>query len=435
MIMADEIKKSRGRWAGKAVESIEDEILKELTKKPRRTGELAEIGGKDRTAIFRYLQKLKAADKVETDGDYWKVKGTGASAVEAQRFEELTKEKLWQLPVMQEILKGLKNVKKWKQRKARVEGILVGRALPTFKINPQAWRHPETTIQFIEEYRRYYNLAPGEELPHHIRSGLRDMVQIGLNYHISKSEGVKIGAHGKKENIGQNADTKLSDAELEALAEYFRGKGNPELQAYIYFAVETLGRPASVFAAPLHYFQLQSQTLKKLSIPGFAPIYDEQQILMLSLIAQGNPNVKLNIETVTVEYFTGKMWESKTEDMWPKQIRGKNAVAVLKQWQAQRIKEGRKSWFGKEGESDTQWAARINPQLKEAYKAVGLTHEYFYSDPRYALRHAGAHLWLRRTGYDYGAVARMGWNDIATLMLWYGKYDTTTLDAKLGREF
>jgi integrase len=71
------------------------------------------------------------------------------------------------------------------------------------------------------------------------------------------------------------------------------------------------------------------------------------------------------------------------------------------------------------------FAARINLALKEGYRGIGLTHPYFYKRPSYALRHCGAHLWLMRTGYNYDAVASMGWEDINTLRLYYGKYDHT----------
>lgn len=41
----------------------------------------------------------------------------------------------------------------------------------------------------------------------------------------------------------------------------------------------------------------------------------------------------------------------------------------------------------------------------------------------YVLRHSGAHKWCRRTKYDYGFVAEIGWTDLNTLRDCYAGMD------------
>ncbi len=97
------------------------------------------------------------------------------------------------------------------------------------------------------------------------------------------------------------------------------------------------------------------------------------------------------------------------------------AVSTIKKWFAAR----KDRMFGNDDKTFAQFSSRVIAALKDGYRAVGLTHPYFYKRAMYARRHCGAHLWLVRTGYNYDAVASMGWEDINTLRLFYGRYDPT----------
>lgn len=46
---------------------------------------------------------------------------------------------------------------------------------------------------------------------------------------------------------------------------------------------------------------------------------------------------------------------------------------------------------------------------------------YLHHDPSYALRHSGAHNWLRRCGYRYDIVSQMGWESVDVLAKYYAK--------------
>ena len=39
----------------------------------------------------------------------------------------------------------------------------------------------------------------------------------------------------------------------------------------------------------------------------------------------------------------------------------------------------------------------------------------------YAVRHFGVQHMLQATGYNYGLIANMGWDDINTIIIWYGQ--------------
>ncbi len=64
----------------------------------------------------------------------------------------------------------------------------------------------------------------------------------------------------------------------------------------------------------------------------------------------------------------------------------------------------------------------LRDNLREIYKHVGKTDDYFYTNSFHALRHIGAHYWLEKTGYNYGIVAKIGgWHTIDELKNSYGE--------------
>ncbi len=64
---------------------------------------------------------------------------------------------------------------------------------------------------------------------------------------------------------------------------------------------------------------------------------------------------------------------------------------------------------------------QVYPELRTAYKSVGLDVEYFYIHPIHALRHVGAQWWLETTGWKRPVVARIGgWLAEKTLEDHYG---------------
>ena len=59
--------------------------------------------------------------------------------------------------------------------------------------------------------------------------------------------------------------------------------------------------------------------------------------------------------------------------------------------------------------------------MKEVYRKIGITEQYFYSHPIHALRHAGAIRLLELTDWNYELVARLGgWTNAQTLRDCYG---------------
>ena len=64
----------------------------------------------------------------------------------------------------------------------------------------------------------------------------------------------------------------------------------------------------------------------------------------------------------------------------------------------------------------------LRENLREIYRHVGKSEDYFYTNPFHALRHIGAHYWLEKTNYNYGMIAKMGgWHTIDELKNSYGE--------------
>jgi len=63
------------------------------------------------------------------------------------------------------------------------------------------------------------------------------------------------------------------------------------------------------------------------------------------------------------------------------------------------------------------------PNPDRTFYSLG-TEAYFYDNRgAYVLRHTGAHVWCRRTKYDYGFVSELGWGDMNTLKQCYAGMD------------
>lgn len=242
-------------------------------------------------------------------------------------------------------------------------------------------------------------------------------------------EGLQLGIDGSIDEAGKYADCKFSGSQFEDLIRYFLEENNLELAAYVSFATETFGRPERVFQTAIQDFSLTKEKIERTKATWDADwIYDSRLVADRRMQLELYPALreKIVIETVELEIIEGKLYESKTNVTWPKEIRNPLAVSTVKKWFANRMGSSNgKRIFGNGGESFYQFGKRINVALKEGYRAIGLIHPYFYKQPSYALRHCGAHLWLTRTGYNYDAVASMGWEEINTLKLFYGKYDPT----------
>lgn len=427
------IRKKRLRVRGKKVSSAKDVrqwIYEIIAASPKTPKQLQQETGFSAMHVWRYTKQLVQEGRIEKDGHIYKRKGLllGDYQLKLERINELlTKQGFAKIQVIQPFIENMKRPdlksKEARAHYAMFRSICMGRAVPTFKCHPEDWHANETTITFRDECLNHKSVS---RLPRHILRCLRTFYQLCLKYPLTEMEALQLGIDGGKDEAGKYADCKFFNTEFEDLMSYFLKADNLELAAYVAFATETFGRPERVFSAKTQDFRLFKERIARTKA-SWDPdwLYDERLIADRRMQLELYPVLKekMAIESFELEIFEGKLYESKTNVTRPKEVRNPLAVSIIKRWIASSHRT--EKMFGNEGESFKQFAQRINISLKEGYRAIGLTHPYFYKRPSYALRHCGAHLWLVRTGYNYDAVASMGWEDINTLRLYYGKYDPT----------
>jgi len=420
--------KKRLRVRGKKVESIEQvknwiyDLIVAIPKTPRQ---LSNETGFSRMHVWRYTDQLLQEGKIEKDGHYYKKKGLSSIAVERERVNDLlSKQSFSKIPIVQPMIQNMMR-RDLISRIARDEysmfrSICMGRIVPSFKCHPKNWHAHETTIAFRDAYFKYKDC---NRLPNNVRYAIRTFYQLCLKYQFSSIEAKLLGIDAANDAQGKYADCKFSNAEdFGNLINYFLEQNNLELAAYVAIAVETFGRPGSIFRSKISDFRLANDRMVRTKATWDRDwLYDDALVAERRTQIEINPKLKerIAIEEIELEIFEGKLHESKTDYTWPKEIRDPLAVSTIKRW----IAGHSERMFGNKNESFKKFSARVNAELKEAYRAIGLGHQYFYKRPSYALRHCGAHLWLLRTGYNYDAVASMGWGEVNTLRQYYGKYD------------
>lgn len=428
--------KNRLRAGSITFESKEDKknyILKLIESQPRTPADLRSKTGDSAENIRRYCKALEAERKIERQGAYWIKKNADPALIRSTELEQLDEKAFYQSPRVQPLLENAKRedlISSGAKSELKLfERICLGKYLKSFKVHPDNWTHPETTKDFIAKWKQEKGK---KRLVSNVRRVLRLWLGLGMKLKLSEAELLALGIDGKKDNAGKYANVKLTDEQIIDLIEYYEDRGDLEMAAYVAFAIETFGRPNRIFEAKKSDFEFIEREIERAvwSYNPDKPIYNLERIEELRQQMQFIPEMKkhLKIEKVKVIHIFGTLHETKTGDTWPKRIEGNKAVSVLtKWWQA---RKGTDRVFGNIGETWTKWNKRINISLEEAFAALKFEHPYFYMRPSYALRHVGAHVWLRRTGYDYPAVAAMGWKDLSTLKEFYGKYDLSQLDQK-----
>ncbi len=425
------LEKARLRAAGVTFnkpEELRAHIYKLILNSPKTPGQIKEaIGGSDER-VRLYCKALAEEGKIEKEGAYWKVKGAAQPLVQKERFDDIVKKSAFaQLPIMQGFVTHMRELKRGQWHLARVHGICTGRYVKTFKCRPEHWT-PETTPLFVQAWKDYKGK---DRLDMATRQALRYLHEYVLLKPVTDQQKAAWGIDGKKDVIGKHSHVRMTEMQIRRLADYYLNKGDLQTAAYVSGGIECFGRPEAMYRAETNKFTQTEITITKALIEGWPePIYDNKFIPLLQALSVKDKTIK--IERVRTDVYEGQLYEGKTEDLWPKRILGKQAVKIFAEWQHERRNNPR--LFG-DSESYVKWTHRMTPLLKEGYTEVGLTQEYFYKKPLYALRHTGAQMWLARTGYDYAGVAEMGWRDIATLHRWYGGYSFEFFMQKVQREY
>ena len=298
-------------------------------------------------------------------------------------------------------LEACESIKNWREGIRRSGSLSTMRRIPPLikafegKLVPNWKCHPdrfdlEKAKEFVSVYLEHCKV---KKLPPQLRLSIRSFLA-SKNIAIPRGMGSQFGLGGEKESYGLYAHIKLTDAQIHDQAQEIL-KDDLETRTFFNEGVETCAR---------------SQTLAKTEVS--------------------------KIDAEDSGLVTIRVYESKTEKPWTKYLLTNKYSHAMKTWQdiqAYMKQHPDRRFLFLDKESDYQtFEDRISKKLRELYQALGLTDPYFYMKPIHSLRHIGAHLWLRRTKYDYFLVAKIGgWSSVQTLIDCYGELDSEAILQKI----
>ena len=387
-----DIHKSRQRIGGRKIDNpdeykkaIKQAILDRIEKGIYSPQTIGEQLGKDRSTIYRFIQELAADGKIKL-GETGRVEKVEA-LVEQRSYESLESDafvqrypsvKKW-VDDMQTRLDG-KPLSEWQQNLAAVKKVC-----DLLKVTPELLISSKESVEqftraFMLEFRKV-----SKNSPHLYVMALRNLA---MSNGIIWPRGAGGLMSGKKIAFGQYAHIKISDKQIMQGIEIGQSI-HQDVGDWFAIATETAARHGA-----MHRIDISSI---------------EQH----------------------ADYLTLRAYESKTNKTWTKYIVNPRIQQIVTRRAAARSASGRTDLF-LNGKSEKEFGAWINAQLKEVYRRLGLTERYFFNHPTHALRHIGAHHWLRLTNYNYSLVAKIGgWEDENTLKKCYGEMPAEVVISEL----
>jgi predicted transcriptional regulator len=373
--------KSRNRIAGRKIDAANFEqamfeaILSRIRNGVVSPSEIGKELGKDRSTIFRYLQKMQAKGLVQLS-DTGRIERTKDQAAQAE-YKALSAD---------EFVQSYPSVRKWVDDMAvRKDGKPIAklgtylghlkRVCDVLKLSPEALTVSRETCEdayrnFVLEFRK-----ESQANPHGYKMALRNFAMFN-NIHWAR--GVSGMMSGKKQSYGKYAHVKLSPEQIKRGVEIARAAGKEQLARWFRIGIETCARRGGLATIPTNSME---------SFPDFLTLRD---------------------------------FESKTQTTWTKYIIDPTAQEMVKAQVEDQSKLGKTTLF-LNGVGEDAYYESMNLELKWLYKELGVTEPFFYLKPTHALRHCGAHYWLQLTNYDYNLVKKIGgWKTQEILEECYG---------------
>lgn len=322
--------------------------------------------------------------------------------------------------------------------------ICLGIRTPKFKINPDFWNHPETTIQCVKILKEEEGR---DQLTYQVRQALRYFINLGLGIPTTKLENKYLGIEGDK--------AKPSNADLEMLREQyeeakkitnvkdgFYSWNNDYLKFGVKFWISV--RPSAMYPIEISNIKFfdRSQTFVELESKKF---FKNEVIDFMKLLKSVMPELekKIPIQKLVTRACSIKFLEFKTQDWFTKLVLDEEFAKALEKYVKQRKFEKKKYLFYDDNSTVFQRKTykqivqrRVsidNSHLKRLLFKLGFESGDFGKMDRanYALRHFSLQNWLQLTDYDFGFVAETSHKDIATLKDWYGKRAARHMEQKL----
>lgn len=196
-------------------------------------------------------------------------------------------------------------------------------------------------------------------------------------------------------HVGKYPDVQLSDEQIEKGIEYIKGKHGIDSDIYrvFCFGIQSCARQAAIMGAKIDNYEWQTT--------------EKGTRLMIIKV----------FESKTEEKNHG-IWEKIIS--WPELQKAIEARAKKSRYLVEdHARAGKQNLF---------------EQLRQVYREIGPARmDYFMQKPFHALRHIGAHYWLRKCKYNHSIVAAIGgWHTIDELKQSYGSIPKSKIFGELG---
>ena len=387
-----DIHKSRQRIGGRKIDNpeeykkaIKQAILDRIEKGIYSPQTIGEQLGKDRSTIYRFIQELASDGKVKL-GESGRV----------EKVEALVEQRSYEALEMDAFVQRYPSVKKWvEDMQVRIDGkplsewqqnlAAIKKVCDLLKITPELLIGSKESVEqftrtFILEFRKI-----SKNNPHLYVMALRNLA---MSNGIVWPRGAGGLMSGKKIGFGQYAHIKISDQQIK----------------------QGISLGTAIHKDVGDWFAIATETCAR---------HGAMHTIDISRIEDHDA------------YLTLRAFESKTGKTWTKYIVDPAVQQIIMRRAAARKSIGLTDLF-LNGKSAKDYGLWMNAQLKEVYRQLGLTEKYFFAHPTHALRHIGAHHWLRLTNYNYSLVAKIGgWEDENTLKKCYGEMPAEVVISEL----
>lgn len=433
---------AKGRIDGVKVgpEGVDKKVLQLLEVSPRSPKEVADTLNYSREhvsrEIFKRLLNRKEIKKIDGSKKYQlSIENHSKASLQNQ---VLTASEFMKCATIKRWESKHQSMNKYSEIKW-ILNLCTGRKNKKFKINPDNWAHPDTTIEAIKCLREKYGK---QELPWSARQAIRRFLDVGLNAHMSTSEAKQLGITGKRDKA-QLAHLELKREGYEKVKKILYSEN--ELEYYKFcFKYWTGARPSSVYLVKVDDLKFYDRITEFVTIDG-AKYFESSLLVFLKQLHFISPELKskVPIQKLTRRACHLRIYEHKTANEFPKYIYDEEFVKKLEKFVAKRkfqkkmylFWDENKTDFNRENYVDTLHTVVVkdNDFLKDVLFRIGFKPGDFGKKDRanYALRHFSIQHWLQMLKYDYGFVASMFHEDLTITKTVYGEMTKDAHEEKM----
>lgn len=439
--------KSRLRQNGITVSSaqIDEKFLALLEKAPQTPSELGFKLGYTRQWAQKKLKIFISENKVK------KVEGSGKYQLANQKntiidikHDEITKSTFYNECETVKTMYEKMTVSNPENFMTAFANICLGNKAPEFKIHPDLWNHPETTIQCVKALKKAIGK---DQLPWSMRQTLRYFINLGLGIPTTKSENKQLGLSGDKDKP-KNADLSITKEQYNQIkkitkdAKYYYNWNNDYIKFGVRYWLSV--RISASFAIQMNNIKFFDRKQIYVELNN-EKIFNSKVIDFIKNLTLVMPELKnsVKIKELITRCCSIKFFEFKTGDWYTKTILDADFVNDFEKFCNKRNFQKKKYLFWDDNntifeqktykEITYQAQKTDNNHFKKLFLKIGFNRNDFgvHFQANYAIRHFSFQNWLQITDYDYAFVGSASHKDLATLKDWYGKMSETHIQEKL----